>query len=216
MNSTKTSWIVVLVFILVGVAVSTCAHAEPYVIASLGKAHTDRTLDSASQSAAWTQNGFDSIINNKSGVYSLGLGYDWTHGSVETRWHDAGTYSQFGSWRFSDDGRDEGRVSYGYGHVHVTGVSLAVVPHYRLGNFTAGLEAGLFNWRARWTETVVTAGSTTFSTFGEVKDRGVSPIVGMILGYKSVELRYEVLHSEPRDGDFNAIRELNLAYRLPF
>ena len=215
MYSKPVSYAVIGGFIVLSVLVSAC-FAEPYVIGSVGRAHTDRTTNTSGESAAWTQSCCDSVINNESGVWSLGMGYDWSNFAVEARYHEAGSYSQFGSWRFADDGTDEGAVKYGYGHTHVTGVSLAGIAQYRAGGFSAGMEAGLWRWQARWTEHIAVSGSSSFTEYAPVKSSGISPIIGAILGYKRLELRYEVLKVEPRDGDFNAVRELNLAYRMGF
>ncbi|MCR4307483.1 MAG: hypothetical protein NUV80_02905, partial [Candidatus Berkelbacteria bacterium] len=119
MNITETqkSWLIIGAAILASCLAST-AKADPYFIGSVGNAHTVRTTNTSGDSAAWTQSCCDSVINNKSGVYSLGLGYDWLYGAVEMRYHDAGTYSQFGSWKYFDDGTDTGTVSYGYGNTH--------------------------------------------------------------------------------------------------
>jgi hypothetical protein len=135
MYSTKTSYFIVGSALLLSVFAS-CVKADPYFVGSVGNAHTNRTTNTSGASAAWTQDCCDSIINNKSGVYSLGLGYDWLYGAVEVRYHDAGTYSQFGSWKYFDDGTETGTVSYGYGNTHVTGTSIAGIAHYRIKNFS--------------------------------------------------------------------------------
>jgi hypothetical protein len=215
--STKTSWLVILTFLVIGFGVSTCAHAASYVVAGIGQGKAQLAYGTAAGDVAWQQKGFPHSEDLKTRTYHLGLGYQvnsWLSG--EATYHDLGTVSQRGEWLYHDDGSvNETCPCNGSGSAPVKGWTLAGVVRYPLGNFSLGVEAGAFKWQSAWRETI-TDKDGNVSYHDPVKTSGIGALTGVVLSYRAFDLRYETFKVEPRDGVFDRLNVIRADYRFSF
>ncbi len=215
--STKTSWIVIIGFIIVGFGVSTCAHAGTYILAGVGQSKALLAHGTAQGDIAWQQRGFPHSEHLTNTAYSLGLGYSfrpWI--AVELSQHHLGKVSQTGEWLYNDDGSISSPCPcVGSGSATVKGQSLAVVLRYPMKVFSIGIEAGAFNWQSSWKETIHLAdGSIAYHD--PVKTKGLGALTGVVFGYRAFDIRYETFHVQPRDGIFDRMQILRAVYKFNF
>lgn len=211
--TTKTSWIVILAFIVIGFGVSTCAHAETYGLVGIGQGKALLSQGTADGGIAWQQKGFPHHEGRTDTVYTLGLGYAFDHTfAVEARYQTGMAVTVHGQYGFEDDGRPTDLVT-GDGGAHVKGVSLAVIGRYPLTpSLSLGVEGGAFFWDSAFRVRMTTCDGSV--THDPIKSRGLGSLLGVVVGYGKFDLRYELYHVEPRDGNFNAIKEISLNYRF--
>jgi hypothetical protein len=206
-------WLGALSTLLLLTSLIMIARADVYGIVQLGQGRTHQVGDPRG-GAAWQQACCDSIDQQISPAYGVGLGYERGAWAVEGQYRDLGNYSSFGGWQLADDGTPIG-THYGYGKVHVNGLSVAALGRYHFTrDLAAGIELGAFRWHAAWTEYIVGAGQTGFYAYSPQKTDGLGPLIGMLLTWRNLDVRFEILHTEPRDGNFNSVRMISAAFRF--
>ncbi|MCR4319785.1 MAG: hypothetical protein NUV74_05540 [Candidatus Brocadiaceae bacterium] len=217
MNITETqkSWIIIGAVVLAS-CLASAAKAETYILAGVGQGKAQLAYGTAAGDVAWQQKGFPHSESLKTTTFHLGMGYQfkpWLSG--EATYHDLGRVSQKGEWLYHDDGTiNSSCPCYGEGSAPVKGWTLAGIVRYPIGNFSVGLEAGMFKWQSSWRETIHDKNGISYHD--PVKTSGVGALTGVVIGYKSFDLRYETFHVEPRDGIFDRMNVLRASYRLYF
>lgn len=188
--------------------------ADPYFIVSLGQSRANLSHGTSDGSVAWQQKGFPHEEHLDTTTFSLGMGYNfkpWL--SLEGRYVNAGTISQKGEWKYYDDLTiNPDCPCTGWGSSPIQGYTLATVFRYHLKDWSLGIEGGGFKWYAPWTEHISTSKGPF--DYGPVKSQGLGGMGGLIIGYKNFDLRYEVLHVQPRDGIYNDLKVVSALWKF--
>ena len=189
------------------------AEAEVYGVVGVGTTKAQLSQGSSEGGIAWQQKGFPHHEGTTDTAYSLGVGYRFPWAAVELRYHDLGSVTAYGQWGYNDDGTPIGKTYTGDGSAKVKGESLAGIVRYSFTpSISVGMEAGAFFWKSAWREKI-TDGCETFY-HEPVKTSGIGPLVGLVVSYKSFDLRYEQFKVIPRDGNFDSIKSVSLNYRF--
>lgn len=210
------SWLIIGAFILAS-CLASAVKAEPYVLAGVGQSRAGLAYGTAYGDVAWQQKGFPHSEDLTSQTYHLGLGYrinPWL--SVEVGYHDLGRVSQKGQWLYEDDGTMSAPCPcFGEGSAPVKGWTLAGIVRYPFGNFSIGVEAGMFKWQSSWREMIHLADGTIVY-HDPVKTQGLGALTGLVIGYKAFDLRLETFHVLPRDGIFDKMRVIRTDFKMYF
>lgn len=149
MFTTRNSWIVVLLFVLVGLAISTCAHADVHVTAGIGRSHFTPSVN-----GVWYQNGYDFTTEQNDTAFRLGVADDLTrYVSLEGWGQYFGRSQIFASWESDGAYLEQHRLgqdptTYGFTTVWLEGLGAGPVFKYPMRYLTPYLKTGL--WWSRW------------------------------------------------------------------
>lgn len=148
--NTETSWIVVLVFILVGIGISTCAHATSLVL-GVGRA----TYAWCGPSGCWKQEPLPYHDKRTVTTSMFGLRFPMSHNiDIDLLRHDFRIASAGGTYVADDDYhpathhvKDGASTSEVALAAKTEGHSLSLSPHYPIGALELRGRAGIFAYK---------------------------------------------------------------------
>lgn len=186
MFTTRISWMVVLLFVLVGAAISTCAHADGPWSLKLGAGRA--TYQWCGPNGCWHQPPLPYYEDNKARSFYVGTQYQMTPNlGIEGLYHDFGITRASGTYTMADADYDphSGYVRPGCLQTNESmtqrtrGISLALVPSITANRVTMYGKFGLLWWREQ----------TQWNTYGYQADyreggTGHTPMIGIGANYR--------------------------------